>query len=382
MSVMKRPPICLSAIFATALLACESDQAGFNGSGGHAQARLDKASDTALPAEPKDGDRVIDAPCAAGQEENVIEVSHNGSTQDSFQVKAQWCLKGKQVGRLKLMFLVDQSGSMKDNDPMVNGSCGRLEGARSLVERIQSVKKATDVVEVAAVTFGSEARPASDFIPLDDFVKSKMNADIFCDAVDQTNYSGALEVAADLIQTSGDTETPVVAYLLSDGMPSLGTERSQEDFAKTERLAIDSSRVLLGLGNVSLNAVYLQSAAATGTTSPEAYLAELTGSVDKVKIVSNAEDLGASIATFELPAAKTNAASASATITGTGDARRIPVKSVKDDPKDPNKIVVTTERFKLSEDEGGSTPRYTIKLKVGANDGSVQQTTIVINLKQ
>lgn len=378
---MKRPLISLSAIFATVMTACESDQAGFSGSVGRTQARIDQAADTGLRVEPKDGDRVIDAPCSAEQDEKVIEVTHNGSTQDSFQVKAEWCLKGKQVGRLKLMFLVDLSGSMKDNDPMVGGSCGRLDGARALVERIQSVKRDTDVVEVAAVTFGSEARPASDFIPLDDFVKTKMNADIFCDAVDQTNYSGALEVAADLIQTSGDTETPVVAYLLSDGLPSLGTERSQEDFVNTERSAIDSARVLLGLGNVSLNAVYLQSASVAGTTSPEAYLGDLTGSPDKVKIVSNAEDLGASITTFELPAAKASAAAASATLTGAGDACRIPVKSVKDDPNDRNKVVVTTKRFKLSEDGDDPTSRYTIKLKVDAADGSVRQKTIVINLK-
>lgn len=362
-------------------MACESDQAGFNGSGGQAQARIDKASDTGLPIAPKDGDRLIDAPCSAGQEANIIEVDHNGSAQDSFQVKAEWCLKGKQVGRIKLMFLVDLSGSMKDNDPMVNGSCGRLDGARALVERIQSVKKETDIVEVAAVTFGSEARPASDFVPLEDFVKSKMSADIFCAAVDQTNYSGALDVAADLVQTSGDTETPVVAYLLSDGLPSLGTERSPEDYVNTERLALESAKGFLGLGNVSLNAVYLQSTSVAGATLPEAYLAELTGSPDRVKIVSNAEDLGASITTFELPAAKTNAASASATITGAGDARRIPLKSVQEDPKDPNKIVVTTKRFKLTEDGKDLTSRYTIKLKVGANDGSVQETTVVINFK-
>ena len=125
----------------------------------------------------------------------------------------------------------------------------------------------------------------------------------------------------------------------------------------------------------------LQGASVAGATSPEAYLAELTGSPDRVKIVSNAEDLGASITTFELPAAKTNTASASATITGTGDARRIPLKSVKEDPKDPSKIVVTTKRFKLTEDGKDPTSRYTIKLKVGANDGSVQETTVVINLK-
>lgn len=326
--------------------------------------------------------RVLDAPCTpGGSGPQVIDVDHVGSASDSFEVKTEWCLKGKQVGRLRVMFLVDHSGSMNNNDPLVNGSCGRLDAANALVEKIKSQMAESDEVDVAAVTFGSQAKSASGFVPIDDFTQAHINAEVFCGAIDQTNYQSALQVASDLVKGTADSETPVVAYLLSDGLPSLGKEQSQEDYISTEQAALSAAKSFRELGNVSLNAIYLQSTRPAGTTSPESYLAELTGGPDKVKIVSNAQDLAASVTKFELPAPKTDLTSATATVTGKGRPRSITLKSVEPDPTNPNKILVTTERFKLTEADEEETSRYFIKLKVDIDDGTIQQTTIVLNIK-
>jgi uncharacterized protein YegL len=326
--------------------------------------------------------RVLDAPCTEGSSgPQVIDVDHAGSASDSFEVKTEWCLKGKQVGRLRVMFLVDHSGSMNNNDPLVNGSCGRLDAANALVEKIKSQMAESDEVDVAAVTFGTQAKPAASFVPIDDFASSHINAEVFCGALDQTNYQSALQVAIDLVRGSADSETPVVAYLLSDGLPSLGSEQSQEDYISTEQAALSAAKSFRELGNVSLNAIYLQSTRPAGTTSPESYLAELTGGPDKVKIVSNAQELAASVTKFELPAPKTDLTSATATVTGKGKPRSVTLKSVEPDPTNPNKILVTTERFKLTEADEEETTRYFIKLKVDIDDGTIQQTTIVINIK-
>lgn len=326
--------------------------------------------------------RVLDAPCTPDSSgPQVIEVDHAGSASDSFEVKTEWCLKGKQVGRLRVMFLVDHSGSMKNNDPLVDGSCGRLAAANTLLEKIKSQMAESDEVDVAAVTFGSQAKPASGFVPLDDFAQSHVNAEVFCGALDQTNYQSALRVASDLVKGLADNETPVAAYLLSDGLPSQGTEQSAEDYIATEQAASSAAKSFRELGNVTLNAIYLQTTQPAGTTSAESYLAEMTGGPDKVKIVSSAQELSASVTKFELPAPKTDLTSATATVTGKGKPRSVTLKSVEPDPTNPNKILVTTERFKLTEADEEEASRYFIKLKVDIDDGTIQQTTIVINIK-
>ena len=124
----------------------------------------------------------------------------------------------KEVAR-KIVVLVDVSGSMKGNDPVINGSCGRLDALNALMA------SAGEQTSFAVVTFSSGVLHSSTdfftttddlFMDIDD---KRSPVRVICGASGGTHYDSSLNRALEIFGQSSDA-TFLETYLISDGAPS------------------------------------------------------------------------------------------------------------------------------------------------------------------
>ena len=123
-----------------------------------------------------------------------------------------------------IVFVVDVSGSMNENDPRVGDSCGRLQAIESVVASV-----GTGNANFAIVTFGSNISRSSSMLfdnkaaLYTDIAGTNGIADVLCDAAGGTNYDAGLTRAAELLQFSREDAGKEV-YFVSDGVPDLGRD--------------------------------------------------------------------------------------------------------------------------------------------------------------
>jgi hypothetical protein len=123
-----------------------------------------------------------------------------------------------------IVFVVDVSGSMNQNDPRVGDSCGRLQAIESVIASV-GVGKAN----FAIITFGSDISRSSTSLfdnktaLYNDVAGTSGIANVLCDAAGGTNYDAGLTRAAELLQYSREDAGKEV-YFVSDGVPDLGRD--------------------------------------------------------------------------------------------------------------------------------------------------------------
>lgn len=126
-----------------------------------------------------------------------------------------------QVAR-DIVFVIDTSGSMSGNDPMVGGTCGRL----SAVQQVITSASAAGTTRFGIVTFStgvdatSTALFATDVELFTDVTRGVPSdvASVLCATNDSTNYNAGLSQAATLLRLGRDTATKEI-YFVSDGQP-------------------------------------------------------------------------------------------------------------------------------------------------------------------
>lgn len=193
-----------------------------------------------------------------------------------------------------IALVVDFSGSMEQNDPMVNGTCGRLQAVSALVNKMLQDSKGNGDIRIGVIHFGTTARVAIPFTDIKSFA-GNLNAQNFCGYVDATNYYAALDSARELLLNApGDK----LLYFITDGVPTqpgnheIGAQRGQ-DAADALRQAIPA---------VQLNVIMLKDRRNEALINPQQYLTSIAGGqANRVRIVENASDLAVQIVTFEVP---------------------------------------------------------------------------------
>src|SRR5262249_46019233 len=119
----------------------------------------------------------------------------------------------------------------------------------------------------------------------------------FCGQNGSTNYAAAFKSAQQALQSSTGSRT---IYFITDGQPQLTGDRDPQ----AEQDGLTAAQALkTALPNVAINAIFLQpsTAAADPDFDPQAYLTQITGSADKVRLVSAAADLAGEILKFGFP---------------------------------------------------------------------------------
>jgi uncharacterized protein YegL len=120
-----------------------------------------------------------------------------------------------------IIFVVDVSGSMKDNDPLINNTCGRFEAIDLIISRLSHPEN----VQIGLITFGHEVVITTNtLLRADEFRSSSFfQKSNLCAAEGSTSYKQALAQSIKLLSPS-DVETLKEIYFISDGEPAPGEE--------------------------------------------------------------------------------------------------------------------------------------------------------------
>lgn len=131
-----------------------------------------------------------------------------------------------------LVFVVDVSGSMVDNDPRIIDSCARLEALQGLLESLTIPKpggSGVSNIRFGVATFSSSLLTYSTGLYSNaqkffaDLSKGGKPGDVLCLADGGTNYDSGITKAAELLR-GGRVGATKEIYLISDGQPTQGQE--------------------------------------------------------------------------------------------------------------------------------------------------------------
>ena len=211
----------------------------------------------------------------------------------------------------RILFIVDVSGSMADQqdtffgipvgpvtpgaDHFQDGSCGRYEAIKSILEKTKS-GEATQTGRAGLVLFGSGIHENSlEFSSLDDF-EAQISPESICIGDNGTNYEQAFLTAKEWL----DAEQGMLklAYFISDGIPTEINNGFAPNQAEINQTSINAGKALTELGNTKLFQVFL------GEASPEnlEVMEGIAGSdaQNSIKDVANVSDLAKVLTDFSI----------------------------------------------------------------------------------
>ncbi len=283
--------------------------------------------------------------------------------------------------RLSIVFLIDFSLSMynekegRGNDPVVNGSCGRLDAARAIINsHKQNIADVDAKITASVVQFSSTLEGKIEPTPLEDF-KDELTTKNFCQGTTNTNYKVAFETATEMLRDVNGTK---VVYLISDGMPTEGGGGARENAPRhrdAAQEAADDMRKELKL--LTYNTVYLGNIhdLEEENFDPKAFLEELTGAPERVKLVEKAENLAAEILKLEKPPVDIDTDNVTAELTADGvEPRAINVGLFKAHATKAETWTFATEEFHAFP---GKKSASRLKLNAVDKNGEVYTLTMV-----
>jgi len=247
------------------------------------------------------------------------------------KVKGKFCPTSRNF--LTVAFVVDFSGSMggyidpvtgalkEPNDPLINGSCGRLRAAQAVINQINTTKKATDTVKIALIPFSSKTFYVINPTDLSQFMQY-VTPERFCRFVAQTsqfegrsgaitqaqaaslgipspasgtNYQAGLQHAESMLRSANGRK---IVYFISDGVPTIPSPDTN-----AASLGIAAGKSLRErVNNMTLNGLLLGSEGAAAQSTLE----QVAGDASRVRIADNASELASEITKFAEATIDTN----------------------------------------------------------------------------
>ena len=286
------------------------------------------------------------------------------------QLTGHICPTPQKPSRITVLFLIDWSGSMATMDPLVGGSCGRLQAAKAITNYVKNSADPQTAVQEGMIPFSSTV-DLGGILPLSDIdtFASNLTADRICRAAGGTNYIAPLQQARQMLT---GVQGRVVIYFITDGAPNIdidGRYSFDNDpavVAQTISASQDLKAVSPGL---TVNSILL---------GAQAFIAQSTmntvsGDPQRVKLVANATDLAQSILKFESPTLVPT--SATAELKYSGKTKQVGIASVTPDPDKPGEWIFTTEPFEVDSKDA------TIDVTVKDSDGGLSKSTAKIDVK-
>lgn len=151
-----------------------------------------------------------------------------------------------------IVFVVDTSLSMEDNDPLVGESCGRLKAVQAVVASIPA-----GIGQFAIVTFNSATALVStklyDNGPalFGSIAAGRPLSDVLCLADGTTNYDAGLTPATQLLTTGRPSATKEI-YFISDGKPNGGDGIAIATGLKGTGVSVGGKNIPVTLGTIML----------------------------------------------------------------------------------------------------------------------------------
>jgi hypothetical protein len=280
----------------------------------------------------------------------------------------------------------DQDGSMRDgNDPLLEGSCGRLEAAKALVAKLE--EDGGDVgaidVRVGLVAFAGDVLRSRTISPvsLADFKGSALSPDTFCAHVAQdaegiddpsnpggidgqgvtasTNYEAAFRAAQGVLASANGRTS---AYFISDGLPTAGGNDPKAAGVAAGKALREAVPTLV------LNGLLL------GQTGAEAksVLEDVVGDPARVRLAAGASDLAKEI--LEFPDPTLSGLTVSFRVGKDGTPKDLPVASFV--RQSGGQWEFKTESFSLP------TESFHLEARANAAEAAVLTTALDVELKE
>ena len=339
--------------------------------------------------------------CPQGQGDAHLESDVLGATHTLVRLKGEFCgvLPQSTAAPVTIMFVLDWSGSMETNDPLIGGSCGRLAAAQAVLQKIQAAAGPTGKVAVGIVPFGTTAlRPVAP-VDLASFQSSNLDEQTFCrHDGGTTNYDSAFRAAHQLM--TGVSGTKAV-YFITDGEPNTSGDAPQPArtgfgrFGNAARIAelrqayaqgSQSATALRALPDLLFNAIYLtdrtgdnQSVPGFTAPDPETYLQQIAGGAANERTAANAQDLANQIQTFQIPTAAPSldlATAAGDVSAASFGSHSFKLESLAPKAGQPGVWEFTTEAFPLA---GGHAPTdNAVSISVKGSDGATYKASAVL----
>ena len=337
-----------------------------------------KKSAEATPA----SEKVLKVSCSGTNGVATLVTDISGTSRDLVKIDGEFCqlpAGEKKTGELDIVFTIDFSGSMKNNDPGTTTSCGRLEAAKAIHAKLLSAIPAGAKVRVGVVGFDSLSKTMVPLTAFESFATS-LTYNNFCGFNEKgsTNYTAAMDATRNMLTGSSGNKT---VYLISDGMPTVGGGILETPHSGGLRAA---NRLKSEIKDLVLNAVFLGHKVDPlddpVAEDPKAYLEKVTGSPDRVRLVTNADSIASEIVKFEDPIIPTmDTASASASLAAAGfSSRELKITKLEQDPSRSGVWKFSTEAFKLHTTASKMVSNL-VTLKVKSSDGTERIATATIN---
>ncbi len=176
----------------------------------------------------------------SGQGDHEVDLNDN----DDLTLSIQGTLCSPESQSREIVFVIDVSGSMADNDPLVAGTCGRAQAVAAIVN---SVSQAANT-RIGLVTFGTGvARSTGALVDHQTFVQSTYFTEaVLCEAVGNTNYQAALAQSIAML-TAARPDSVREVYFISDGFPTGGQNGFTEAATLKDPMGINATIATLML---------------------------------------------------------------------------------------------------------------------------------------
>jgi hypothetical protein len=235
----------------------------------------------------------------------IVDVGIDGAKDQELVLTGEFC--PRVPAEVRILFLVDFSISMyhaaknTGNDPPLNGGCGRLAAAKTLVERhTQQLAGQSSNLKVGVMKFSSGIDGTLPFDAPASF-GSVATVENFCLGAGGTNYKAAFDGALAFLQNEPGTK---IIYFISDGLPTEGGGGLRMNAPRHRDAALASLAALrAAVPALTFNTVFLGNVhdIQEENFDPEAFLVQLTGDPARVKFVDKAENLAQAVVTLEPP---------------------------------------------------------------------------------
>jgi hypothetical protein len=151
-----------------------------------------------------------------------------------------------------IVFVIDTSASMDDNDPRVGESCGRLKSVEAVISNIPK-----GLGRFGIVTFNSDLGVSSTKLfdssqgLFSAVAPGQAIADVLCEADGVTNYDSGLTPASQILATGRPNATKEI-YFMSDGKPNQGDGIALSTALKSTGVNVSGRNIPVTIGTIML----------------------------------------------------------------------------------------------------------------------------------
>ena len=264
-----------------------------------------------------------------------------------------------------VLFIVDFSSSMKWNDELKSGSCGRLKAAIKVVNNFSISKD----VKFGIIPFAYKVvkNKIVEPIPSSDFV-SKLTTGNFCQYLSGTNIQDPLIKA----KSEVDIQRYTYIVLITDGEPTVYNGGSKDKIALEK--AIEASKNLRRMGNVVFYSLFLD--VYNSTTSFD-NLAAITGDRSKTFHAQNADQL--EILAGKVVPVDISTDNINSTLTIGNKSKSLKITNF--DKEGDKSWLFKTEPFELNGDDNKIIPHF-IRTSVKNTKGDTVESKVKINFEK